>query len=45
MTRFQDFVKQELLYAGMSAEDYNLIRRDIHEENRKALGLKTRKVC
>ena len=37
MTRFQDFLKKELLYAGMSAEDYNLIRRDIHEENRKSM--------
>lgn len=37
MTRFQGFLKQELLYAGMSAEDYNLIRGDIHEENRKSM--------
>lgn len=35
MTRFQDFLKKELLYAGMSAEEFSLIRRDIHEENRK----------
>ena len=37
MDKFKDFVMRELLYAGVSQEEYKLIRKDVHEENRKSL--------
>ena len=37
MNRFKDYITRELLYSGMSEEDYKLIQNDIQEENRKSL--------
>ena len=37
MSRFKDYITRELFYAGMSQEEYNLIRNDVQEENRKSL--------
>lgn len=37
MDKFKDFMMRELLYAGVSQEEYKLIRKDVHEENRKSL--------
>lgn len=37
MNRFIDYITRELFYAGMSQEEYKLIRNDVQEENRKSL--------
>ena len=37
MKRFKDFIKGELLYAGLTKEDYNRIIPDMQRENRKSL--------
>ena len=37
MDRFKDYITRELFYAGLSREEYKLIRNDIQEENRKSL--------
>ena len=37
MNRLKDFMKRELLYAGVSQEEYRLIQKDLQEENRKSM--------
>ncbi len=37
MNRFKDYITRKLFYAGMSQEEYKLIRNDVQEENRKSL--------
>ena len=37
MNRFKDCITRELFYAGLSQEEYKLIRNDVQEENRKSL--------
>lgn len=37
MNRFKDFITRKLLYAGLSQEEYRLIKSDLQEENRKNL--------
>lgn len=37
MNRFKDYITRKLYCAGISQEEYNLIQKDIHEENRKSL--------
>lgn len=37
MNRFKEYITRELFYAGMSQEEYKLIRNDVQEENRKSL--------
>lgn len=37
MNRFKDYIMRKLYCAGISQEEYNLIQKDIHEENRKSL--------
>lgn len=37
MNRLKDFMKRELLYAGLSQEEYRLIQKDLQEENRKSM--------
>ena len=32
MNRFKDYITKELFYAGMSKEEYNLIRNAVQEE-------------
>lgn len=36
MNRFKDYITRNLYCAGISQEEYNLIQKDIHEENRKS---------
>lgn len=37
MNRFKDYITRKLYCAGISQEEYNLIQKDIQEENRKSL--------
>ena len=37
MNRFKDYITRKLFYAGMSQEEYKIIRNDVQEENRKSL--------
>ena len=37
MNRFKDYITRKLYCAGISQEEYKLIQKDIHEENRKSL--------
>ena len=37
MNRFKDYIMRKLCCAGISQEEYLLIQKDIHEENRKSL--------
>ena len=37
MNRFKDYIMRKLYCAGISQEEYLLIQKDIHEENRKSL--------
>ena len=37
MNRLKDFMKRELLYAGVSQEEYRLIQKDLQEENRQSM--------
>lgn len=37
MKRFKEFIKGELLYAGLSKEDYNRIIPDVQKENKTSL--------
>ena len=37
MNRLKNFMKRELLYAGVSQEEYRLIEKDLQEENRKSM--------
>lgn len=37
MKMFKEFLRRELLYAGLSQEEFRLIRKDVYEENRKSL--------
>lgn len=37
MNRLKDFMKRELLYAGVAQEEYRLIQKDLQEENRKSM--------
>ena len=37
MNRFKDYITRKLYCAGISQEEYSLIQKDLHEENRKSL--------
>ena len=37
MNRFKDYITRKLYCAGISQEEYKLIQKDIHKENRKSL--------